>query len=148
MSTIGAVRSAIVTELAARPAWTGVDLFRYPAGRFADAANGFTLGAAERVEPDDDTLDIAGELVVWRINGFVWQSGAGDTEDAYATVEDAVLDLFDDFETWLGTVGYGKTLTLSEGAVDELRVERYEVMYHQARTEVGIDFDLAVTVAD
>jgi len=27
-------------------------------------------------------------------------------------------------------------------------VERFEVMYHQARTEVGIDFDLSVTVAD
>lgn len=140
----GKIRAAIATALAARPAWDGVDIFRYPPGDRAERENGFALGEIDGVTNDDLDLSGTAHEVSYEMAGGLWVAGSGATDDDFKSVEDDVLALLADFQTWIKTVDHGKTLGATGVTVDFMDLATWDLSFTPAPAAL-IEFTLDIT---
>lgn len=124
-----AIRTAIIDGLTARPAWDGIDLFRYPPGDLAeDSRRGFALGQTTGGQDTDVDLSGAVHQREYTLAGLLWWSGTpGAKDDDYATVETATSDLIADLVAWLRDTAHGKGLGV--GSLDRLDVDSWTVSF-------------------
>lgn len=143
----GQVRSAIVDGLSARPAWAGIDMWRYPAG--ADRAEwkqGFELGEIGSIVILDASQGLAGDqfIVGYELSGAVWKAKSGALDDDYAESEAAVFALILDFWRWIQSTAGGKTLDLDTAVLDQLALPLDEVMVADQNAGVAATFTVDV----
>lgn len=141
----GAIRTAITTGLAARPLWTDVPMYRYPAGKLVERRTGFALGEISDV--DSEPLDLACEnmQVTYQIDGGLHVGTTGALDDDYESVETAALGLITDFERWLTETDHGKTLPVPDPVViDQLFLTDWELSFAATAPIAVIGFQLLV----
>lgn len=138
-----AVRTAIVDGLTARGApWTGVGMFRYPAGKLLDRVSGFALGELSPI--DSEMNDLSGETVeiTYQLDGGLHVGSTGSADDDYEAVETAAIAMIKDFEAWLITVDHGKSMGVP--TVDSLELTDWDLAFAASAPIAVVAFTLEV----
>ena len=118
------VRDAIASGLAARGAWSDVDVFAYPAGDRAERTSVFELG---KIADGSIQLDTLGGAVLsdYLIEAQLVLPGTGALESDFATSETQAVTLIGDIELWLIAVKHGKAAGVD--SLDVLELARFEL---------------------
>lgn len=137
------LRAAIVSGLAGRPAFAGVDLFAYPASGFAERDAGFELGPVRGSDSTDIDFAALDHLVEYELLGMVWAADSGAEDADFTAAETKAIAMLRDLQAWLVSVDHGKALASVQ--IDYLELASWE---ESLTAEPGAVFDFVLAVRE